>query len=1242
MDPSRFQRHVESLREANAAGDVPSITAALEDLSRATYRDYTIKSFLVEAGVIPALVSTSEVLPQDSTAQEANGAVALCLWGLCIGHRPNKIKLVEQGGLSVLIKGLSGDAHEDCAQYSALAVWSLCYSVPENQLAAAASIPALKALLDHTSTLVQYSAAGALWAVSSHPLNREQLVCDSRLLATLVRFLPKAPPPLDEAPPPEPAASLPAPGPAPINWRPVQDNRAVSQHPEEHGVARASLSGQTDTRLGESALSEDVEPSENATRSEPGSISRAGPEAGLLQLGALLETQPVELVEPSADSIERARPAESMTSSREPLYERDASAEVSTQTSPLSEEGRSRLQGESSGGGAIEGRHESAYREIRDSWLEATERLSENLQRQTDFLGRRTRRLRGLSGTAPSLSAAAAAASGVGPIGPLPSDGEAVETETERLGSGSGASPDSTVPRGVLGSGSGVPGTTETETVLAETMETVTHLDALETSVASGLGSESAGVWAAPIERDPPAGEVRPQSSAAIDELRSLVRAERARAESFVARARALVAEERAIRGNIGALERELAIAVRERDAAVRERDRTSAVLGRALAALSSARDQLAALGGTLRAANAAAPPRVPSAVPAGTLTGITGTAPGVEPEEYELLEMLDSSPGVPSPDPQQARKACLMACLLLGNLSLCRGGSGTMFEGERWPEAMAGVLRFVTGLGGLDAFWATMLWTTVQPLVDLLQSTEPAVQALSLFIVGDLCTGNEHKHKFIMEGAVPHLGRLCTSSSPLVRRLARNALLQLGMRPSAVASAGDPPAQETSPEARRMGNDDVSECVICCDEVSAAAFEPCGHVVSCLRVSPLCAAAIDVELEDDYGYREAAELDEEEEEREPARASRDHGTEERLVANEKMLQINKADFTVSSLLDKISRAKLNLKPAYQRDYVWDKKTASKLIESLLLNIPVPTMFFHEKERGKLEVVDGKQRLTSIWSFIVEERFPDGTQFHLTGLEVLRKLNGLLYSDLNDDLKESLQDYALNVHTISRHSDEDVVFEVFERLNMGSTQLNEQELRNCIYQGTYNSLLEDLVLDGYMLLAMHADAPHKRMRDRELLLRFFALRTTGVEGFMLPVKTWLNEQMRHNMDVSTEEAAAMKADFVRSVRLAVEVFGEDHVFRVLRPGVRKADEPKWDSEVNVALWDTVMFGFLQFQDDDGILAARSEIKKALMDLMTKDTEFRRALVSSRKALKTRCGKWNKALGKVLGSPPVRD
>ena len=355
-------------------------------------------------------------------------------------------------------------------------------------------------------------------------------------------------------------------------------------------------------------------------------------------------------------------------------------------------------------------------------------------------------------------------------------------------------------------------------------------------------------------------------------------------------------------------------------------------------------------------------------------------------------------------------------------------------------------------------------------------------------------------------------------------------------------------------------------------------------------------------------------------------------------------LQISKMDFTVNSIIDKINRGKVNLRPSYQREYVWTTRTASRLVESLLLNVPIPTMFFHETERGNMEVVDGKQRLTSIWAFMMEE-FPDGTPFKLTGLEVYEELNGKTFSDLTETQQETIKDYPLNVHTISRQSQPDFVFEVFERLNMGATQLNEQELRNCIYQGGYTELLATLSRNVHLLRIYKSSQPHLRMRDRELILRFFAMLRTGPAGFASPVKAWLNEEIRQHRELAPDAAARMADVFERAIGLAWQVFGES-AFRPVRdaapedastPGDATAD-PRFEAgEVNVALWDTVLYSMAQYEPA-ALLARRTSVREAFVAL-ARDAKFRRLLVSQPKAVLARAEAWAKLLERVLSGPP---
>ena len=354
-------------------------------------------------------------------------------------------------------------------------------------------------------------------------------------------------------------------------------------------------------------------------------------------------------------------------------------------------------------------------------------------------------------------------------------------------------------------------------------------------------------------------------------------------------------------------------------------------------------------------------------------------------------------------------------------------------------------------------------------------------------------------------------------------------------------------------------------------------------------------------------------------------------------------LQIQKADFTVNSVIDKINRGKVNLRPSYQREYVWTVRTASKLIESLILNIPVPTMFFHETQSGKLEVVDGKQRLTSIWSFIQCE-FPDGSPFRLTGLEVYEDLNGLTFTEWHGRFQETILVYLLNVPTISRSSQPDFVFEVFERLNMGATQLNEQELRNCIYQGMYTDLLEELVKNENLLKIYRSKTPHLRMRDRELVLRYFAMMRTAPEGFFIPIKSWLNEEMRENKDMTPQDAGDMQASFNRTIKLAYDIFG-DCAFRPTSPvgkGKKVTEEDVnglffreffTSGEINVALWDTLMYSLTDV-DAKKALEKKSTILAAWINL-NNSSEFSKLQVSNPKAVCARQELWQAKLDKIL-------
>jgi uncharacterized protein with ParB-like and HNH nuclease domain len=150
----------------------------------------------------------------------------------------------------------------------------------------------------------------------------------------------------------------------------------------------------------------------------------------------------------------------------------------------------------------------------------------------------------------------------------------------------------------------------------------------------------------------------------------------------------------------------------------------------------------------------------------------------------------------------------------------------------------------------------------------------------------------------------------------------------------------------------------------------------------------------------------------------------------------------------------------LDLQPQYQREYIWSLRTElpSRLIESLLLEIPIPPIYFGKVASGRLEVIDGQQRLTTMINFV-------SNKFRLQRLQRMGSLNGKLFRDMTEEHQNKVLDAPIRSVVIDAGHNTELRYEIFERLNRGSMALNEQELRNCVFRGPFNDLLAQLELD---------------------------------------------------------------------------------------------------------------------------------------------------------------------------------
>lgn len=201
--------------------------------------------------------------------------------------------------------------------------------------------------------------------------------------------------------------------------------------------------------------------------------------------------------------------------------------------------------------------------------------------------------------------------------------------------------------------------------------------------------------------------------------------------------------------------------------------------------------------------------------------------------------------------------------------------------------------------------------------------------------------------------------------------------------------------------------------------------------------------------------------------------------------------------------------------PSYQRNFVWDKKRQSKFIESILLGIPIPYIFTADVDNGRLEVVDGSQRLRTIVNFI-DNKVP------LSDLEILDRLNGFCFKDLTVARQRKFKNSTIRMIALSDKSDEDVRFMMFERINTGSALLKDMEKRKGIFGGKFLTFVYEECATHPLFIkhTSFTDKVKKRGEPQELIIRFFAF-SDNYLGFKTGMNAFLNEytdKMNKNFD----------------------------------------------------------------------------------------------------------------------------
>ena len=312
------------------------------------------------------------------------------------------------------------------------------------------------------------------------------------------------------------------------------------------------------------------------------------------------------------------------------------------------------------------------------------------------------------------------------------------------------------------------------------------------------------------------------------------------------------------------------------------------------------------------------------------------------------------------------------------------------------------------------------------------------------------------------------------------------------------------------------------------------------------------------------------------------------------------------SDWTITTLREKWDAGLLDLQPEFQREYVWSSKPElpSRLIESVLLEIPIPPLYFGRLDGGRLEVIDGQQRLTTLINFI-------NNKFSLKRLTRMPSLNGKTFRDLNIDNQEKIKDTPIRTVTINASRNTELRYEIFERLTRGSMGLNEQELRNCVYRGRFNLLLAELESDKYWRLVKGGNEPEPRFKEREMILRFlaFAYRRDFYKGAL---KRFLNEYMARHAHVDESGILEQQHTFQQTMRNIYTVFGAN-AGRLYN--IHHGNDGSWDKKFSIAALE-IQASALLGQDHAKVQKVADQIYEPYLLLLLTDDAMRNTISQS--------------------------
>lgn len=251
------------------------------------------------------------------------------------------------------------------------------------------------------------------------------------------------------------------------------------------------------------------------------------------------------------------------------------------------------------------------------------------------------------------------------------------------------------------------------------------------------------------------------------------------------------------------------------------------------------------------------------------------------------------------------------------------------------------------------------------------------------------------------------------------------------------------------------------------------------------------------------------------------------------------LIRISPVPMVIGLLVSRMEQDAITLNPDFQRNFVWKVDAQSRLIESLLIRIPLPAFYMDATNEDKWLVVDGLQRLSTLKRFVVER------ELRLTGLEFLTQLEGKTFDDLPRNFQRRILETQVVVYKIESGTPNEVKFNIFKRINTGGEPLTYQEIRHALNQGKATKLLEQLAHSNEFKKATDNSISDKRMQAREFVLRALTFMIAPYQNYKAgDWDVFLAEQMVKINQMSQEEVDGWLQRFYRAMEAAYAIFGQ--------------------------------------------------------------------------------------------------